>query len=111
MPTTAAPKDSIENRQFERLASKKPGSLIVKPDYEHEQRFPCLITNASSVGFKLRVNVRLRCRQIVEIISNDDPFSAVRCKVVWVGNIGSKEQGEAGLKIAGYWTPDGKSTE
>jgi len=92
---------SLENRQFNRLASWKPGSLIVKRDYEHEQRLPCLITNASSIGFKVRVSVRLRRGQFVEVISNDDPFTAARCQVVGVGNIGSKEQGEAGLKIAG----------
>jgi len=97
---------SLENRQFDRLASRKPGSLIVKRDYEHEQRFPCLITNASSIGFKLRVSVRLRCGQFVELISNDDPLSAVRCKVIWVGKTGTKEQGEVGLKIAGILESD-----
>src|SRR4029077_12787464 len=91
---------TLENRQFGRLASRKPGSLIVKLDYEHEQRFPCLITNASPIGFKLRVSVRLRCGQFVEPISNDEPLSAVRCKVIWIGKTGSKEQGEVGLKIA-----------
>ena len=90
---------TLENRQFNRLASRKPGSLIVKLDYEHEQRFPCLITDTSLVGLKLRVGVRLRRGQFVEVISNDDPLSAVRCKVIWVGKTGSKEQGEVGLKI------------
>jgi hypothetical protein len=90
-----------ENRQFSRALSKKPAGLVVKLDYEREQRFPCLITNASPFGFKLRVGVQLRCGQFVEVISNDDPFSAVRCKVIWVGKAGSKEQGEVGLKIAG----------
>lgn len=101
----------LENRQFKRLASRKPGSLIAKLDYEHEQRFPCLITDTSLVGLKLRVGVRLRRGQFVEVISNDDPFTAARCQVVWVGNIGSKGQGEAGLKIAGLLeSHQGKST-
>ena len=89
----------IENRQFARLLSKKSGSLVITRDYEHAQRFPCLIVDASSVGFKLRVDLKLKRRQLVELIFNDDPFTAVRCKVIWVGNIGSKEQGAVGLRI------------
>ena len=92
---------SLENRQFNQFASKKPGSLVVKLDYEHEQRFPCLITNASPAGLKLCVSVRLRSGQFVEVISNDDPFTALRCKVIWVGKTGSREQGEVGLKLLG----------
>ncbi len=71
---------SLENRQLNRFASKKPGSLVVKLDYEHEQRFPCLITNASPAGLKLCVSVRLRSGQFVEVISKDDPFTALRCQ-------------------------------
>lgn len=88
----------VEKRQCHRLPSRKPGSLVVKRDYEHEQRFACLIMDASPPGFRLRVNIRLRCGQIVEVI-DDDPLSAVRCQVVWVGTPGSKEQGTVGLKL------------
>jgi len=90
---------NIENRQFDRLPSKKHGSLVITPDYERAQRLPCLIIDTSPAGFKVRVSVRLRRGQFVEVISNDDPFTAVQCRVMWVGKTGSKEQGEVGLKL------------
>lgn len=105
MPDVLTPKPSshevtgVEKRQCNRLPSKKPGSLVVKRDYEHEERFACLIIDASPPGFRVRVNIRLRCGQVVEVIIDDDPLSAVRCQVVWVGMPGSKEQGTVGLKL------------
>lgn len=97
---------SIDQRQFDRLPSKKRGSLVITPEYEHAQRFPCLIIDASPVGFKLRVGVRLRRGQLVEVIANDDPFTAVPCTVIWVGDPGSKQQGVVGLRVPGTMQSD-----
>jgi len=88
-----------EGRQSKRIVSKTRGSLVVTPDYENLRRLPCLIIDVSPRGFRLRASGRLRRGQVVEVVSDDDPFASVACRVIWVGKTGSKEQGEAGLQI------------
>jgi hypothetical protein len=92
------PTPSPECRRFERVASKEPASLVINlgryQDFgRHEERLPCLILDSSPGGFRLRTTVQLRRGQIVEVIPAEDPLSAVRCIVVWVG-----KTGEAGLQ-------------
>jgi len=94
-----APDDLHEDRQSKRVPTKVPGSLVVAPDYENLRRIPCLIIDVSPSGFRLRASGRLRRGQVVEVLSDSDPFTSVECRVIWVGKAGSKEQGEAGLQI------------
>jgi hypothetical protein len=94
MRTERAP----ESRRFHRIAVKKPASLVINlgryQDFgRHEERLPCLILDSSPGGFRLRTTVQLRRGQIVEVIADEDPLSAVRCVVIWVG-----KTGEAGLQ-------------
>jgi len=91
--------DYPDCRQSQRVVLKAQGSLVLTRDYEHQLRFPCLIINSSQGGFRLRVNFRLRCGQVVEVVSAEDPLTSVECRVIWVGKAGSQEQGEAGLQI------------
>jgi hypothetical protein len=44
------------------------------------------------------VNSRLKRGHVVELILDEDPLSAVRCSVVWIGKAGSKQAGEVGLE-------------
>ncbi len=94
-----APDDLHEDRQSKRVPTKVPGSLVVAPDYENLRRIPCLIIDVSPSGFRLRASGRLRRGQVVEVLSDSDPFTSLECRVIWVGKAGSKEQGEAGLQI------------
>ena len=75
---------------------KKRASLIVKHGRQHE-RIPCLVLDSSPDGFRLRGNARLRRRQVVEVILDEDPFNVVHCSVIWVGKPGSKNEGEVGV--------------
>jgi endogenous inhibitor of DNA gyrase (YacG/DUF329 family) len=36
---------------------------------------------------------------LVEIVHDPEPFHSERCRVVWVGKWGSKQEGEVGLEI------------
>ena len=85
-------------RTCERHAVKKHGSLIVNNHDRHLQRHACLIVEVSRGGFRVRGSFRLKRGQVVEVVSNDDPLSIVKCNVVWVGNVNTAQQGEVGLE-------------
>ena len=91
MPTPLVP----ERRRFERIALKKPASLVVSL-----VRLPCLVLDSSQGGFRLRAICPLSSGQVVEVIPDDDNLNAVRCKVVWVG-----KTSEVGLQPCGIETP------
>ncbi len=93
MPTFPVP----EGRRLRRIAAKKRASLVINLE-RSQTRIPCLVVDASERGFRLHGNFRLRRGQTVELILDEDPLSAVRCSVVWIGKAGSKQEGEAGLE-------------
>jgi len=89
---------TLEGRRSKRILSRNPrGSLVVNLD-RNQKRFPCLVLDSSQDGFRVRGSFRLRRGQIVEVILGADPLNAVRCNVVWIGKIGSKQEGEVGLE-------------
>jgi PilZ domain len=89
---------TLEGRRSERILSRNPrGSLVVNLD-RNQKRFPCLVLDSSQDGFRVRGSFHLRRGQIVEVILDADPLNAVHCNVVWIGKIGSKQQGEVGLE-------------
>ncbi len=93
MPTFPVP----EGRRLKRIAAKKRASLVVNLE-RNQTRIPCLVVDASEDGFRLHGSFRLRRGQLVELVLDEDPISAVRCNVVWIGKPGSKQQGELGLE-------------
>jgi hypothetical protein len=93
-PTSPAP----EGRRSKRIAGKKRASLVMHVS-RIQKRVPCLVLDATEGGFRLHVDSRLRRGQVVALILDEDPVSAVWCTVVWIGRPGSKQQGEAGLEI------------
>ena len=84
-------------RSSKRIATKARASLIIASS-GNPKRLPCLVLDTSKEGFRLRGTFHLRRGQVVEVILDDDPVTAVRCSVVWVGKPGSKQEGEAGLQ-------------
>jgi hypothetical protein len=93
MPSLPVP----EGRHAKRVFSRARASLVIN-SYGTQKRVPCLVLDSSEQGFRLRGSFQLRRGQVVEVILEEDPLSAVRCSVVWTGRTGSKHEGEAGLQ-------------
>jgi PilZ domain len=87
-----------EGRRSKRVMLKRRASLVVNLDRD-ERRLPCLVLDSSKEGYRLRGSFHLRRGQFVEIVFDPEPFRSVRCRVVWVGKAGSKQEGEVGLEI------------
>lgn len=87
-----------EGRRSKRVMVKKRASLIVNPERKPE-RSPCLVLDSSKEGFRVRETVGLRPGRVVEVVLDDDKYNFPRCRVVWVGKAGSKQEGEVGLEI------------
>ena len=87
-----------EKRRSKRAVQKKRASLVVNLD-RIPKRVPCLIVDSSPEGFRLSGTLQLRRGQIVEIIPHEDPLNASRCSVVWIGKQGSRQEGQAGLRL------------
>lgn len=87
-----------EGRRSKRVILKRRASVVVNLDRD-EKRIPCIVLDSSKEGFRLRGSFRLRRNQVVEIILDQEPLGSVRCRVVWVGTAGSKQDAEVGLEI------------
>lgn len=87
-----------QGRRSPRVMSKKRASLIINLD-RNPKRLPCLVTDYSKGGFRVRGGFGLRRGQMVELVLDEDmPPSPERCRVLWVGKAGSKQEGEVGLE-------------
>jgi hypothetical protein len=87
-----------ENRRSKRTVQKNSASLVVNLE-QAPRRLPCLIVDSSAEGFRVTGTFRLKRGQVVEIIPNEDQFNVSRCRVVWIGKPGSKQEGQAGLQL------------
>jgi len=87
-----------QRRRSTRVMSKRRASLVINLDRK-PQRLPCLVLDSSKEGFRLRGSLDLRRGQVVELILGEDMPTPERCKVVWVGKAGSKQEGEIGVEI------------
>jgi hypothetical protein len=87
-----------ERRRSKRTTLRKTASLLVKGE-SHAHRVPCVILDNSKDGFKIGGVSRLKRGQLVELIPDEDTPNTMLCRVMWVGKPGSKQGGEAGLRI------------
>ena len=87
-----------ERRYSKRTPRKQTASLVLDMKWRRERQ-PCLVLDSCKNGFRVRGSFHLKRGQTVEVILDEDPLSAVRCSVAWVGRTGSKQEGEAGLEI------------
>ena len=94
MSNSFAPK----GRRSKRVLSKKRASLVITLN-RNQKRLPCLVLDSSNEGFRLRGSFNLKRGQVVEIILDQEPLRSVHSRVVWIGTVGSKEEGEVGLEI------------
>jgi hypothetical protein len=92
MPSFSVP----QGRRSTRVMSKGRASLVINLDRK-PKRVPCLVLDSSKEGFRLRGSFDLRRGQVVELILDENLPSPERCRVVWVGKAGSKQEGEVGL--------------
>ena len=86
-----------QGRRSIRVVSKRRASLVVNLD-RTPKRLSCLVVDHSREGFRLRGSFDLRRGQMVELILDEDMPSPERCRVVWVGKAGSKQEREVGLE-------------
>ena len=93
MPSFPVP----QGRRSKRVMSKRRASLVINLD-RTPKRLPCLVLNSSKEGFRLRGSFDLRRGQVVELILDEETPNPERCSVVWVGEVGSKQEGEVGLE-------------
>ncbi len=70
-----------QGRRSARVMSKRRASLVINLDRK-AKRLACLVVDSS----------------IVELILDEDTPNPERCRVVWVGKAGSKQEGEVGLE-------------
>jgi len=79
------------------VISKRRASLVINLDRK-AKRLPCLVVDSSKEGYRLRGSFNLRRGQIVELILDEDLPNPENCRVVWVGKVGSRQEGEVGLE-------------
>jgi PilZ domain-containing protein len=84
-------------RRSKRVVAKRRASLVINLDRK-PKRLPCLVLDSSKEGFRLRGDFRFKPGQLVELILDEETPSAERCRVVWIGKAGSKQEGELGLE-------------
>jgi len=91
-----------ERRRSKRAMPRVRASLSFLSLRGRAERIPCLIVDLSQDGFELQVGSGsgLRRGQLVDLILDEDPSKPVRCRVVWIGEPGSKQEGRAGLQTA-----------
>ena len=94
MPSFPVP----QGRRSPRVMSKKRASLVINLD-RNPKSLPCLVIDYSKGGFRLRGSFGLGRGQVIELVLDEDMPSPERCRVVWVGKAGSKQEGEVGLEI------------
>lgn len=89
-----------EGRNSKRVTAKQRASVVIKNLDFSQRRVPCLILDSSKEGFRVGGIHNLRRGQVVELVLGESSPSSARCKVVWIGKPGSKQEGEAGLESA-----------
>jgi PilZ domain len=87
-----------ERRQSQRVTLKKGATLIFFTPMGRVERLMCFVVDRSPDGLRLSVGSGLRPGQLVDLILDEDPSKWVRCSVTWIGNPGSKQEGQAGLQ-------------
>ena len=84
-------------RRSKRVVAKRRASLVINLN-RRPRRLPCLVLDSSKEGFRLRGSFDLRRGHVLELILDEDMPCPVRCRVAWVGKIGSKQEGQVGLE-------------
>jgi hypothetical protein len=90
-----------KGRRSTRMMSKGRRASLVVNLGRKPKRLPCLVFDYSKEGFRLRGKSFsvIGLGQVVKLIFDGDmPPDPVRCRVVWVGKAGSRQEGQVGLE-------------
>jgi hypothetical protein len=87
-----------DGRRSKRSTTRTKVKLVINTKGD-KTILPCLIVDRSQEGFRLRGDFSLTRGQLIEIILDDKPLQPVCCKVIWVGEAGSPQAGEAGVLV------------
>ena len=85
-------------RRYDRIPVSIPVTLIVEEGGK-KVGHPSYMVDVSERGIKLKANVPVAIGQVVEVIPSKGPRYTVRSRVVWVGKVGSDQEGRLGLEF------------
>jgi hypothetical protein len=85
-------------RKSKRDVTKRHATLVVGPKGDKKD-YPCQLIDTSQEGMRLKADVELSPGDVVDVIPSEGSWFTIRCHVVWVGEPGSKQVKEAGLKL------------
>lgn len=85
-------------RRSERKPVRKAIVLVVESE-DPEVRHEGTTVDISAHGAKVEASAPLAPGQTLSLIQPDDPSRALRCLVVWAGDVGSDSDGQVGLEF------------
>jgi hypothetical protein len=86
----------LDRRRSQRVTAKLRATLSARGRFLWA-RHKALIVNYSILGLRVQAEADLNSGQVVRIASETNPAQPAVCQVVWVGRVGSPQEGEAGL--------------
>lgn len=94
-------------RRYDRKPARKAVVLIVESDGV-ETRHDATTVDISTHGARVEAETELVPGQTLSLLRPDDPSYALRCLVVWSGDVSSDRDGQAGLE---FLDPDSATLE
>jgi len=86
------------HRRSTRKPVRKAIVLMFESD-DPENPHPGVTLDMSAHGARIEAQAELTPGQTLSLIQPDDPTHAVRCLVVWAGDVSSDTRGQAGLEF------------
>lgn len=86
------------SRRSERKPIRKAIVLMVESE-NHETQFNATTLDVSEHGVRIQADTALTPGQTLSLFQPDDPARALRCTVVWAGDVSSDGHDQAGLEF------------
>jgi PilZ domain len=85
-------------RRSERKPVRKAVVLVIESE-EPEARYEATTLDVSRHGARIQAETTLTPGQTLSLIQEEDPTHALRCTVVWAGEVSSDKLDHAGLEF------------
>jgi hypothetical protein len=92
---------STSSRRWERALLEIPVTLLVELK-ARLSKYSCLSVDLSQGGLRVRTHIMLEPKQTLKVVPyvlSDGSVYVVRSRVVWVGDAGSRLEGQSGLEF------------
>ncbi len=86
------------SRRAKRIPVSAPVAILVKSEGNKHKRREKFI-DLSELGLKLKAEIALIPGQMTEVLFDITTKDPVPSRIVWAGEAGSTQEGEAGLKV------------